>query len=78
MLKIAPKRTPTLNDYVKTYTARLDQWSSSGGNAKRPATIRLEKSMLRGMAATLGERRLRKITPGMVHDHIAARIKAGI
>lgn len=77
-LKIAPKRTPTLSDYGKTYTARLDQLSSAGGNAKRPATIRLEKTMLRSMEATLGQRRLREITPGMVHDHIAARIKAGI
>jgi len=77
-LKIAPKRTPTLNEYGQTYTARLDQLSGADGNAKRPASIRLEKTLLRGMAASLGQRRLREITPGMVHDHIAARIKAGI
>ena len=77
-LKITPKRTPTLSEYGKTYTARLDQLSSVGGNAKRPATIRLEKALLRSMEATLGQRRLREITPGMVHDHVAGRIKAGV
>jgi len=76
-LTVTPKRTPTLNEYAKTYTTRLDQLSSAGGNAKRPATIRLEKALLRSMAATLGPRRLREITPGMVHDHVASRIKAG-
>jgi integrase len=77
-LKIAPKRTPTLSEYGKTYTSRLDQLSSAGGNAKRPSTIRLEKALLRSMEATLGQRRLREITPGLVHDHIAARIKSGV
>ena len=77
-LKIAPKRTPTLSEYGKTYTLRLDQLSSAGGNAKRPATIRLEKALLRSMEATLGQRRLREITPGLVHDHVAARIKSGV
>ena len=77
-LKIAPKRTPTLSEYGKTYTSRLDQLSSAGGNAKRPATIRLEKALLRSMEATLGQRRLREITPGLVHDHVAARIKSGV
>jgi integrase len=77
-LKITPKRTPTLSEYGKTYTARLDQLSSVGGNAKRPATIRLEKALLRSMEATLGQRRLREITPGMVHGHVAGRIKAGV
>lgn len=77
-LKITPKRTPTLSEYGKTYTARLDQLSSSDGNAKRPATIRLEKALLRSMEATLGQRRLREISPGMVHDHVAGRIKAGV
>src|ERR1017187_8710801 len=64
-LKIVPKRTPTLSEYGKTYTARLDQLSSAGGNAKRPATIRLEKALLRSMEATLGQRRLRELTPGL-------------
>ena len=77
-LKIVPKRTPTLSEYGKTYTARLDQLSSAGGNAKRPATIRLEKALLRSMEATLGQRRLRELTPGLVRNHIAARIKAGV
>lgn len=77
-LKIAPKRTPTLNEFAATYTKRLDQLSSAGGNAKRPATIKLEKALLKSMAATLGPRRLREITPGMVHDHVAGRIKAGV
>lgn len=78
ILKITPKRTPTLSEYGKTYTDRLDQLSGAGGNAKRPATIRLEKALLRSMEATLGQRRLRELTPGMVHDHVAGRIKAGV
>jgi integrase len=77
-LKITPKRTPTLSEHAKTYFERLDQLSSAGGNAKRPATIRLEKALLRSMDATLGQRRLREITPGMVHDHVAVRIKSGV
>jgi integrase len=77
-LTIAPKRTPTLNEYVTTYLTRLDQLSSAGGNAKRPATIKTEKALLRSLGAAIGERRLREITPGMVHDHVAARIKSGI
>lgn len=77
-LKIAPKRTPTLNEYGKVYITRLEQMSSADGNAKRPATIRLEKALLRSMGTTLGERRLRELTPGLVHDRLAARIKAGI
>jgi integrase len=77
-LKITLKRTPTLSDYGKTYIARLEQLSSAAGNAKRPGTIRLEKTLLRSLDATLGERRLREITPGMFHDHIAGRIKAGV
>jgi len=56
LLKITPKRTPTLNEYAETYTARFDQLSSVAGNAKRPVTIRLEKALLRTMSATLGER----------------------
>jgi len=77
-LKIAPKRTPTLADYGKIYVDRLEQLSSADGNAKRPATIRLEKALLRSMATALGQRRLRELTPGLVHDHLAARIKAGV
>jgi len=77
-LKITPKRTPSLSEYGKTYIARLEQLSSAGGNAKRPATIRLEKALLRSLEATLGQRRLRELTPGMVHDHVAGRIKAGV
>ena len=77
-LKITPKRTPTLSEYGKTYIARLEQMSSAGGNAKRPGTIRLEKTLLRSLDETMGERRLREITPGMFHDHIAGRIKAGV
>jgi integrase len=77
-LKITLKRTPTLSDYGKTYIDRLEQLSSDAGNAKRPGTIRLEKTLLRSLDATLGERRLREITPGMFHDHIAGRIKAGV
>ncbi len=77
-LKVAPKRTPTLSEYADTYITRLKQLNSADGNAKRPATIRLEKTLLRSMAATLGGRRLRELTPSLVHDHIAARIKAGI
>ena len=79
-LKITPKRTPTLSEYGKTYTARLDQLSSDGGNAKRPATIRLEKALLREAwtrqaGATAACARSRS---GLVHDHVAGRIKAGV
>ena len=78
VLKITPKRTPTLSEYGKTYIARLEQLSGDAGNAKRPGTIRLEKTLLKSLEATLGERRLREITTGMFHDHVAARIKAGV
>jgi len=77
-LRLAPKRTPTLSEYAKTYFARLLQLVGAGGNAKRPATVRLEKALVRRMEETLGPRRLRELTPGRVHDHIAGRIKAGV
>ena len=77
-LKITPKHTPTLSEYGKTYIARLQQLSSAAGNAKRPGTIRLEKTLLKSLGTNLGNRRLREITPGMFHDHVAARIKAGV
>lgn len=74
-LKITPKRTTTLSEYGKTYIARLESLSGDAGNAKRPGTIRLEKTLLKSLEATLGERRLREITPGMVHDHMAGQSK---
>ena len=77
-LKITPKHTPTLSEYGKTYIARLEQLSSNAGNAKRPGTIRLEKTLLRSLETNLGERRLREITTGMFRDHVAARIKDGV
>jgi len=39
--------------------------SSAAGNAKRPGTIRLEKTLLKSLGTNLGNRRLREITPGM-------------
>ena len=63
-LKVTPKRTPTLSEFGKTYIGLLEQMSSAAGNAKRPGTIRLEKTLLRSLETTLGERRLREITPG--------------
>ena len=64
-LKITPKHTHTLSEYGKTYIARLQQLSSAAGNAKRPGTIRLEKTLLKSLGTNLGNRRLREITPGM-------------
>lgn len=77
-LKIAPKRTPTLSEFAKTYFVRLDELSSVTGNVKRPATIRLEKANLRSMEATLGQRRLREITPAIVKSYTTGRIKVGV
>lgn len=73
-LKVAAKRTPTLAEYAQTYIGRLEQL----GTAKRPATIRLEKALLRSLSASLGSLRLRELSPLRIHNHMAARIKAGL
>jgi len=69
-LKITPKRTPTLSEFAKLYFDAV-------GTTKRPATILREKSLIRSMEATLGQRRLRELTPGTVNDYMAKQINAG-
>ena len=78
VLKITPKRTPTLSEYGTNYIVRLEQMDGTAGHAKRPGTVRLEKTLLKSLTNTMGDRRLREITPGLFHDHVAARIKAGV
>ena len=73
VLKIAAKRTPTLSEYCTTYIERLEQL----GSAKRPDTIALEKAMHKSLCSSLGNLRLREISPLLVHNHMAARIKGG-
>jgi len=51
-LKITPSHAESVRIRQNLH-ARLEQLSSAGGNAKRPATIRLEKALLRSLEATL-------------------------
>jgi integrase len=72
-LKVAAKRTPTLVEYSKTYIERLQQL----GSVKRPDTIALEGAMLKSLCGSLGGLRLREVSPLVVHNHMAARVKNG-
>ncbi len=72
-LKVAAKRTTTLAEYSATYIERLE----SLGSVKRPDTIALEKAMLKSLCGTLGHLRLRELSPLVVHNHMAARVKNG-
>ena len=74
VLQVAAKRTPTLQEYCRTYIERLEQL----GSVKRPETIALEKAMHKSLCAALGHLRLRELSPLVVHNHMAARIKAGV
>ena len=71
-LMVAAKRTPTLSEYGQTYIERLEQL----GN-KRPNTVALERTMLNSLTASLGNLRLRELSPLRIHNHMAARIKSG-
>jgi len=72
-LSIAAKRTPTLIEYGKTYIERLRQL----GSVKRPDTIDLEETMLKSLCGSFGNLRLREVSPLVVHNHMAARVKKG-
>ena len=72
-LKVSAKRTPTFSEYAKTYIERLEQL----GSVKRPDTIALEKAMIKSLSGSLGNLRLREISPLLVHNHMAARVKGG-
>ena len=73
-LKVSAKRTPTFEEYGKTYLERLEGL----GNAKRPTTIRLEKVLIRNLSSALGGLRLRELSTLRIHNYMAGRIKAGI
>lgn len=72
-LKVAAKRTPTLREYGTTYIDRLKQL----GSVKRPETIALEEAMLKSLSKSFGQLRLREVSPLIVHNHMAARVKGG-
>lgn len=72
-LKVAAKRTPTLREYAQTYIEGLEQL----GSVKRPDTIALEKAMLKSLCGSFGGLRLRELSPLLIHNHMAARIKKG-
>jgi integrase len=73
-LKLDPKRTPTFSEYADTYIDRLEKL----GDAKRPATVRLERVCCGIVKRSIGDLRLRQITPAVINDYMAARKAADV
>jgi integrase len=73
-LKVDPKRTPTFSEYAENYVRHFEMVK----DAKRPATLRVEKVCISRWKEYLGETRLRAISKKMVNDFIAKRQGDGI
>lgn len=72
-LTIAPKRTPTFNEYADSYLSYFDQVK----DAKKKSTIATERVCLRHWREHLGEVRLSQITRAMVNGFVQKRQAAG-
>ena len=73
-LKLDPKRTPTFAEYADSYLRHFELVK----DAKRPATLRVERVCINRWKEHLGATRLRAITRKMVNDFMAKRQSQGV
>lgn len=73
-LSLEPKRTPTFEEYSKSYITHFEMLK----DAKRPATMRAEKVCIRRWNEYLGHVRLRQINKALVNGCMAKRQSEGV
>jgi integrase len=73
-LKLDPKRTPIFSEYADAYLRHFEMLK----DAKRPATLRVEKVCINRWKEYLGETRLRAISKSLVNGFMAQRQSEGV